>query len=697
MSARLKLLPGLKSTEYVYSDLHALLDTNGGSSLGPNIGSDGSNLTITCLSMSRVFLTEKLVNSIYQHIPYFKGDILIVDNGSTVEELSILQDLSDRIPLNIRVVELGNNFGVSGGRNKTLEHIKTEWAMFLDNDIYFINNPLPRLQNDISRLGCHFINMPLLDSDGETLFANGGNVFLDIDDDSVHVGAGSACIQEKTITYDGEGFLSTFLFGGASVIKIATLKNLGKYDENMFIGFEDIDLSIRLYQSGMKVGTCGAISLIHDHPKPSSNKDKDYEENSLHAKYLKRIRGIILKTNGEWFSGQLQLMIGWKRSNVVFELTTQHNDNYVPIRLTIIKGATYDFDLCQNRKVALIIDTENWAFSNIANQIVNYLSDSYDFTIIPTEIVDNISQVIMMTRNYDITHFFWRESLRLIYDEYYINYNRTIGFDELSFKKEFLDGRIITSSVYDHLFLDEQAIKLRKTFYNDLITAYTVSSSKLYDIYSSIVEYPKPSVLAEDGVNLKLFYPINLERFDNIESRALRVGWAGNSKWAGELEDFKGYHSLLKPAAAVEQLQSEGLNIELVLADRHLGFIPHDEMVKYYSQIDVYVCPSKIEGTPNPVLESMACGVPVISTDVGVVKDAFGEMQKEWILPVRSKDTLIDKLRDFYHKRNSVVKCLSSENLQPNKKMGLGKLSLEGLFGLFFGQVPRNLKKHQRG
>lgn len=120
------------------------------------------------------FLTEKLVNSIYQHIPYFKGDILIVDNGSTVEELSILQNLSDRIPLNIRVVELGNNFGVSGGRNKTLEHIKTEWAMFLDNDIYFINNPLPRLQNDISRLGCHFINMPLLDSDGEALFANGG-------------------------------------------------------------------------------------------------------------------------------------------------------------------------------------------------------------------------------------------------------------------------------------------------------------------------------------------------------------------------------------------------------------------------------------------------------------------------------------------------------------------------------------------
>lgn len=688
MSARLKLLPGLKSTEYVYSDLHALLDSNAGSSFGPNIGSDGSNLTITCLSMSRVILTEKLVNSIYQHIPSFKGDVLIVDNGSTVEELSILQTLSDRFPLNIRVVELGDNFGVSGGRNKTLEHIKTEWAMFLDNDIYFINNPLPRLQKDISRLGCHFINMPLLDSDGETLFANGGNVFLDIDDDSVHVGAGSACVQEKIITYDGEGFLSTFLFGGASVIKIDSLKNLGNYDENMFIGFEDIDLSLRIYQSGMKVGTCGAISLIHDHPKPSSNKDKDYEKIRFTRSILKESADYLENKWGMVFwSAPVDDWLEEKQRSL--ELITQNKGNRSQIddnELSII----CDLPLAKPR-IALIIDTENWAFSNIANQIVNYLSDSYDFTIIPTEIVDNISQVIMMTKNYDITHFFWRESLRLIYDEYYINYNRTIGFDELSFKKQYLDGRIITSSVYDHLFLDEQAIKLRKTFYNDLITAYTVSSSKLYDIYSSIAEYPNPSVLAEDGVNLKLFYPIGLERFNNIESRTLRVGWAGNSKWAGEVEDFKGYHSLLKPA--VEQLQSEGLNIELVLADRQLGFIPHDEMVNYYSQIDVYVCPSKIEGTPNPVLESMACGVPVISTDVGVVNDAFGDMQKEWILPVRSKDILIDKLRDFYNKRSTVIKCLSSENLQQIKKWDW-KVKSEN-FRTFFDKVLES-KKHSK-
>lgn len=95
-------------------------------------------------------------------------------------------------------------------------------------------------------------------------------------------------------------------------------------------------------------------------------------------------------------------------------------------------------------------------------------------------------------------------------------------------------------------------------------------------------------------MDLTLFKPVNLTRFNNIQDRELVVGWAGNSKWAGDIEDFKGFHSILKPA--VEELQMEGLNIRLELADRQNGFIPHTEMVNYYAKIDLYVCPSKLKG-----------------------------------------------------------------------------------------------------
>jgi glycosyltransferase involved in cell wall biosynthesis len=140
----------------------------------------------------------------------------------------------------------------------------------------------------------------------------------------------------------------------------------------------------------------------------------------------------------------------------------------------------------------------------------------------------------------------------------------------------------------------------------------------------------------------------------------LVVGWSGNSKWAFELHDFKGLHSILKPA--VERLQREGYPVVCRFADRQEGMIPHEAMVDYYAEIDLYVCPSAIEGTPNPVLESMACGVPVVSTDVGIVPDAFGPLQREFILPERTVDALVEAMRRIFHEPAMLAR-LSEENL----------------------------------
>lgn len=654
--------PGLKSSRYIYSEFHSLLSPIKMSQNSYNICADGANLTITCLSMNRVSLTEKLIRSIYACIPNFKGIVLIVDNGSDSSELSTLKSIIKEIPLKIELIELGSNYGVSGGRNKTLDYISTDWAMMLDNDIYFINNPLPKLECDIAELGCHFINMSLLEPDRETLFSHGGNLYIGVEGNCIRVGADSVCLPVKISDYETDSFLSTFLFGGASTVNINTLKKLGGYDENMFIGFEDIDLSIRIFREGLKIGNCGAVSLVHDHPKPNTESDILYEQKRFTREILKKSADYLEKKYGmifwsapidDWLEGKHQ-SLGVKDIKVQDE---KCDVEYVS-----------KISLPTRPKIALIIDAENWAFANIANQLVSNLSHFYDFTIIATEVVENISQVIMMTREYDITHFFWRESLRLIYDTYYINYNSGLGYSPEQYADTYLKDRIISSSVYDHLFLSDEEISKRHDFYNSLITAYTVSSSKLWDIYTQISSYPKPTVLAEDGVDLSKFYPDKLERFVDISDRDLIIGWAGNSKWAAEKEDFKGYNSLLKPA--VEILQKEGLKIVLHTADRQLGFIPHDEMIEYYNKIDLYVCPSKIEGTPNPVLESMACGVPVISTDVGVVRDAFGPLQQQWILEERSLEALINKLRDFYNRRNLLLSQLSAENIESIKHWG---------------------------
>lgn len=49
--------------------------------------------------------------------------------------------------------------------------------------------------------------------------------------------------------------------------------------------------------------------------------------------------------------------------------------------------------------------------------------------------------------------------------------------------------------------------------------------------------------------------------------------------------------------------------------------IPNKEMVWYYNAADVILMTSEWEGSPNVIKEAMACGLPVVSTDVGDVAE----------------------------------------------------------------------------
>ena len=137
---------------------------------------------------------------------------------------------------------------------------------------------------------------------------------------------------------------------------------------------------------------------------------------------------------------------------------------------------------------------------------------------------------------------------------------------------------------------------------------------KVICIYASIENCPKPWGGIRDTIDTDLFVPANLERFqyENIKERPLVIGWVG------------------------------------------------------YSTIDIYVCVSLIEGTPRPALEALSCGVPIISTDVGVVKELLGTKQKQFILKERSVKELKQKIRKLYQERE-----LFEELSEENRKEGI--------------------------
>ncbi len=316
----------------------------------------------------------------------------------------------------------------------------------------------------------------------------------------------------------------------------------------------------------------------------------------------------------------------------------------------------------KKKKIAIIIDCKGWAFDNIANQIKKNIED-YEFDIISgTVFHGNMLRLFLFCQKYDYIHFLWRGYISLINTEQtrlYLKDYLGMNFDE--FLDNYIAPKKIGFSVCDHLYLEgEEKWRTEEILkYTDL---YSVTSQKLYDIYSKFEK--KPKTIIHDGVDLDLYIPKNIERFNNIDK--IRIGWVGNSKFKDSFgnEDLKGVETIIKPA--IKELMDEGYNIELNLADRNIKQIKQEDMPDFYNSIDLYVCASKTEGTPLTILESMAMGIPVISTDVGVVREALGPIGKKYILEERTKECLKSKIKEMIENRDDMKK-ISEENLEKIK------------------------------
>jgi glycosyltransferase involved in cell wall biosynthesis len=58
----------------------------------------------------------------------------------------------------------------------------------------------------------------------------------------------------------------------------------------------------------------------------------------------------------------------------------------------------------------------------------------------------------------------------------------------------------------------------------------------------------------------------------------------------------------------------------------HLGGIQSDHLLSFfYSACDLFVCPSLQDNLPNTVLESLACGTPVVAYETGGLPDMVRE------------------------------------------------------------------------
>lgn len=80
------------------------------------------------------------------------------------------------------------------------------------------------------------------------------------------------------------------------------------------------------------------------------------------------------------------------------------------------------------------------------------------------------------------------------------------------------------------------------------------------------------------------------------------------------------------------------------------GFLPADEIALWYNAAEAFIYPSVFEGFGLPVLEAMACGTPVITSNVSSLPEVAGDAGL--CIPPQDVDAWENALHQAYHDAN---------------------------------------------
>jgi glycosyltransferase involved in cell wall biosynthesis len=89
-------------------------------------------------------------------------------------------------------------------------------------------------------------------------------------------------------------------------------------------------------------------------------------------------------------------------------------------------------------------------------------------------------------------------------------------------------------------------------------------------------------------------------------------------------------------------LKALAFDLKLGNSVRFLG--PVKDMFGVLGAVDVGVLSSRAEGSPNGLLECMACGLPVAGTDIPGIREAVGPENHVWLAPPGDAGALADRI-----------------------------------------------------
>lgn len=250
------------------------------------------------------------------------------------------------------------------------------------------------------------------------------------------------------------------------------------------------------------------------------------------------------------------------------------------------------------------------------------------------------SKVFSLEEQYRLVSSAWREGLDVFHSPHFVvpllwrrNLVTTIHDLIPLIYPETLPSR--ASRIYCYTMMRAAAIKSRRVVTNsyhtrrDIVRYLKIPETKVKVIYQ--------------GVN-ENYHPVESERI----LKEVKKRYKTSEKFILYVGEWKPHKNILRLMRAFHELKTKtriphklvvggrkdsrypeipalARDLELETDIIFPGYIPEEDLPVLYSAADLFVFPSLYEGFGFPVLEAMACGTPVVSSDTSSLSEIAGD------------------------------------------------------------------------
>ena len=192
-------------------------------------------------------------------------------------------------------------------------------------------------------------------------------------------------------------------------------------------------------------------------------------------------------------------------------------------------------------------------------------------------------------------------------------------------------------------------------------------------IKEKLIKPEKVKVILGSGVDLNYFKPLSKKKKQSL----MVFGYVGRLLWDKGIKELvettkilkgKGYFFEVQILGKPDEGNPKSISIEQIQKWERDGLITYKgfsrDVRPFLGEIDCFVYPSYREGIPRAILEAMAMGKPVITTDVPGCRETIINNLNGFLVPPKDSVALAQAMEKFI-------------NLPAEKQLEMGKISRE--------------------